>query len=149
MLEVLVCTQDWLSISTPINIQENMEELAIVEKGTIFCHFFYIFVVASFPTASCMLPFHLFKSYLLNFGGGGKGKQKDAATTKSQETPTSNNVPLNLEHLHLKVCMCVDHGYICNDNYINWTQYHQIIFRYIATSYINRTQTKCSCKVCY
>jgi hypothetical protein len=27
MLEVLVCTQDWLRRSTPIDIQENMEEL--------------------------------------------------------------------------------------------------------------------------
>jgi hypothetical protein len=27
------------------------------------------------------------------FGGGGKGKGKDVATTKSQETPYSSNYP--------------------------------------------------------
>jgi hypothetical protein len=40
MLEALVCTQDWLRRSTPINIQENIEELTIIEKGIysiIFC----------------------------------------------------------------------------------------------------------------
>jgi hypothetical protein len=37
-LEALVCTQDWLRRSTPINIQENIEELTIIEKG-IFHHF--------------------------------------------------------------------------------------------------------------
>ena len=39
MLEALVCTQDWLRRSTPINIEENIEELTIIEKG-IFHHFF-------------------------------------------------------------------------------------------------------------
>jgi hypothetical protein len=33
MLEALVCTQDWLRRTTPIDIQENMEELAKMEKG--------------------------------------------------------------------------------------------------------------------
>jgi hypothetical protein len=51
MLEVLVCTQDWLRRSTPIDIQENMKELAIIEKGTILRHLFYIFDVASLPTS--------------------------------------------------------------------------------------------------
>jgi hypothetical protein len=32
MLEALVCTQDWLRRTTPIDIQENMEELARMEK---------------------------------------------------------------------------------------------------------------------
>jgi hypothetical protein len=41
MLEALVCTQDWLRRSTPINIQENIEELTIIEKG-IFHHFLCI-----------------------------------------------------------------------------------------------------------
>jgi hypothetical protein len=35
MLEALVCTQDWLRRSTPINIQENIEELTIIEKRYI------------------------------------------------------------------------------------------------------------------
>jgi hypothetical protein len=61
MLEVLVCTQDWLRRSTPIDIQENMKELAIIEKGTILRHLFYIFDVASLPT-SCCIPFHLFQN---------------------------------------------------------------------------------------
>jgi hypothetical protein len=33
MLEALVCTQDWLRRTTPVDIQENMEELAKMEKG--------------------------------------------------------------------------------------------------------------------
>jgi hypothetical protein len=33
MLEALVCTQDWLRRTTPIDIQENMEELTQMEKG--------------------------------------------------------------------------------------------------------------------
>jgi hypothetical protein len=46
MLEALVCTQDWLRRSTPIDIQENIEELAIIEKGMIvFHHFLYVFDV--------------------------------------------------------------------------------------------------------
>jgi hypothetical protein len=36
MLECLVCTQDWLRRTTPIDIKESTEELAIIEKGTIF-----------------------------------------------------------------------------------------------------------------
>jgi hypothetical protein len=36
MLEALVCTQDWLRRSTPIDIKENAEELALIEKGIIF-----------------------------------------------------------------------------------------------------------------
>ncbi|AQK55879.1 hypothetical protein ZEAMMB73_Zm00001d052048 [Zea mays] len=35
MLEALVCTQDWLRRTTPINIQENMEELAMIEADLI------------------------------------------------------------------------------------------------------------------
>ncbi|KAL5666466.1 hypothetical protein ACJX0J_026574, partial [Zea mays] len=54
----LVCTQDWLRRSTPINIQENIEELTIIEKG-IFHHFFLI----------------------EEFGNGGKGKRTEATST--------------------------------------------------------------------
>lgn len=35
MLEALVCAQDWLRRGTPIDIQENMEELTIIEKELI------------------------------------------------------------------------------------------------------------------
>jgi hypothetical protein len=38
MLEALVCGQDWLRRGTPIDIQENLEELAIMEKGNMFPH---------------------------------------------------------------------------------------------------------------
>jgi hypothetical protein len=38
MLEALVCTQDWLRRTTPINIQENMEELAMIEAGIVNIH---------------------------------------------------------------------------------------------------------------
>lgn len=44
MLEALVCTQDWLRRSTPIDITESMEELANIEKGTIFQHSFVLSV---------------------------------------------------------------------------------------------------------
>jgi hypothetical protein len=37
MLEALVCAQDWLRRTTPIDIQENMEELAKMEKGKKYC----------------------------------------------------------------------------------------------------------------
>ena len=40
MLEALVCSQDWLRRTTPIDKQENMEELAEMEKGKIFPHLF-------------------------------------------------------------------------------------------------------------
>jgi hypothetical protein len=33
MVEALVCTQDWLRHSTPVNIEENIEELTKLEKG--------------------------------------------------------------------------------------------------------------------
>jgi hypothetical protein len=36
MVEALVCAQDWLRRSTPIDITEDMEELEMIEKGTIF-----------------------------------------------------------------------------------------------------------------
>lgn len=36
MVQALVCTQDWLRRATPINIQEDMEQLAELEKGIIF-----------------------------------------------------------------------------------------------------------------
>ena len=40
MLEALVCAQDWLRRGgTPIDIQESMEELVVIEKGKIFPHF--------------------------------------------------------------------------------------------------------------
>lgn len=62
MLEVLVCTQDWPRRSTPIDIQDNIEELAIIEKELIE-----------------------------EFGNGGKGKIKESASTsKSQATATSS-----------------------------------------------------------
>jgi len=32
-LQALVCTQDWLRRSVPVDIQENMEQLAELEKG--------------------------------------------------------------------------------------------------------------------
>lgn len=38
MLEVLVCAQDWLRWPIPLDIKENMEELVILEKGTIFLY---------------------------------------------------------------------------------------------------------------
>jgi hypothetical protein len=38
MLEAIVCAQDWLRWSTPIDIEENIEELTMLEKGTIFLH---------------------------------------------------------------------------------------------------------------
>jgi hypothetical protein len=34
MLEALVCTQDWLRRSVPVDIKENIEELTMMEQGT-------------------------------------------------------------------------------------------------------------------
>jgi hypothetical protein len=42
MVEALVCTQDWLRRTTPINIQEDMEQLAELEKGN---HGFILFII--------------------------------------------------------------------------------------------------------
>jgi hypothetical protein len=42
MVEALVCTQDWLRRTTPINIQEDMEQLAELEKGN---HCFILFII--------------------------------------------------------------------------------------------------------
>jgi hypothetical protein len=38
MVEAIICTQDWLRRSTPINIQENTEELAKLEEGESIEH---------------------------------------------------------------------------------------------------------------
>jgi hypothetical protein len=38
MLEALVCTQDGLRRTTPINIQENIEELAMIEADIVNIH---------------------------------------------------------------------------------------------------------------
>jgi hypothetical protein len=45
MLEALVCGQDWLRRTTPIDIQESMEELVVIEKGTVILHV-YAFLIA-------------------------------------------------------------------------------------------------------
>jgi hypothetical protein len=43
MVEALVCTQDWLRRATPINIEENTEELAKLEEGSSILPFVSIF----------------------------------------------------------------------------------------------------------
>ncbi|KAL5655617.1 hypothetical protein ACJX0J_034936 [Zea mays] len=48
----LVCTQDWLRRSTPINIQENIEELTIIEKGMF--HYFCMYLMMKSPS---LLPY--------------------------------------------------------------------------------------------
>jgi hypothetical protein len=35
MLQAIICTQDWLQRSTPINIEEDVEELAKLEEGKL------------------------------------------------------------------------------------------------------------------
>jgi hypothetical protein len=40
MLEALVCTQDWLRWSVPVDIKENIEELTMMEQGKTFLHLF-------------------------------------------------------------------------------------------------------------
>jgi hypothetical protein len=40
MLEALVCTQDWLRWSVPVDIEENIEELTMMEQGKTFLHLF-------------------------------------------------------------------------------------------------------------
>jgi hypothetical protein len=40
MLEALICTHDWLRWLVPIDIEENLEELILLEKGTTFFHMF-------------------------------------------------------------------------------------------------------------
>jgi hypothetical protein len=42
MVEALVCTQDWLRRTTPINVQEDMEQLVELEKGN---HVSILFIV--------------------------------------------------------------------------------------------------------
>jgi hypothetical protein len=51
MPEELVCTQDWLRRTTPINIQENMEELAMIEAGIVnihHCSVIHVIVILSY-----------------------------------------------------------------------------------------------------
>ena len=43
MLEALVCAQDWLRWSIPIDIEENLEELTMLEKGISFLIFSLLF----------------------------------------------------------------------------------------------------------
>jgi hypothetical protein len=44
MVEALVRTQDWLRISTPVNIVENTEQLTKVEEGNyLLYHLFSVF----------------------------------------------------------------------------------------------------------
>jgi hypothetical protein len=33
MIQALICTQDWLRRSTPINVDEDAEEIAKLEEG--------------------------------------------------------------------------------------------------------------------
>jgi hypothetical protein len=33
MMEALICTQDWLRRTTPINLEENTEQLTKLEEG--------------------------------------------------------------------------------------------------------------------
>eukprot|EP00267_Zea_mays_P043652 XP_020395764.1 zinc finger BED domain-containing protein RICESLEEPER 2-like [Zea mays] len=61
MLEALVCTQDWMRRSTPIDIKESDEELAMIEKELIE-----------------------------EFGPGSKGKGKEKASTQSSSKAPSN-----------------------------------------------------------
>ena len=83
MLEALVCAQDWLRRTTPIDIQESMEELAILEKGKIFPHF-YVFVLVLSHHVIIFTLFTAFITELIEEFGGlhfPKGKGKDKSTT--------------------------------------------------------------------
>jgi hypothetical protein len=46
MLEALVCTQDWLRWSLPIDIEENYEELTMLEQGTSSIHYLQNYFIA-------------------------------------------------------------------------------------------------------
>ncbi|KAL5662072.1 hypothetical protein ACJX0J_029197, partial [Zea mays] len=79
----LVCTQDWLRRSTPIDIQENIEELAIIEKGIIVFHHFFLH--GSTP---------LIAELIEEFGNGGKGKRTEVTSTSKLVTASSIAHPL-------------------------------------------------------
>jgi hypothetical protein len=84
MLEALVCAQDWLRWSIPIDIEENLEELTMLEKGLTFLIFFIIIewfiAYQHILTRQC---FYLIAELKEEFGGKGKGKQE--ATTTGTE----------------------------------------------------------------
>ena len=43
MVQALICTQDWLRRSTPINIEEDVEELTKLEEGKLVYFFVNMF----------------------------------------------------------------------------------------------------------
>jgi hypothetical protein len=55
MLEALLCTQDWLRWSIPIDIEENLEELIMLEKGITFFHLSICFIIFKLSIASSII----------------------------------------------------------------------------------------------
>jgi hypothetical protein len=58
MLEALECAQDWLRWSIPIDIEENLEELSMLEKGLaflIFHHFQWFIAYQQILTRQCFI----------------------------------------------------------------------------------------------
>jgi hypothetical protein len=87
MLKAIVCAQDWLRWSTPINIEENFEELAMLEKGTTFPHLL-VSLILNWSLHNNITMHHFIAELKEEFGGKGKGKQAPTATA----TTGSNSI---------------------------------------------------------
>jgi hypothetical protein len=88
MVEALVCAQDWLRRSTPIDIQENTEELEIMEKGNNI-HSIPLCIDASLLVLS-LIPYIIGIAELIEEFGNHKSTGKEnPSTSKSQATTPS------------------------------------------------------------
>jgi hypothetical protein len=63
MVEAIVCSQDWLRRATPINVEENYEELAELEKGRINKSFL-MYIYFTYLYKRCSLCAFLFDAFL-------------------------------------------------------------------------------------
>jgi hypothetical protein len=64
MVEAIVCSQDWLRRATPINVEENYEELAELEKGRINKSYLFLCI---FILHTCTNDVHCAHSFLMPF----------------------------------------------------------------------------------
>jgi hypothetical protein len=86
MLEALVCAQDWLRWSIPIDIEENLEELTMLEKGLAFLIFHHYSMVHHLSTYINQTMLHLIAELKEEFGGKVKGKQEATTTGTGSNT---------------------------------------------------------------
>ncbi|WVZ79866.1 hypothetical protein U9M48_027394 [Paspalum notatum var. saurae] len=100
MVEALVCTNDWVRRTTPINVAENTEELSKLEEGDSINHLFYLLFVLTNKLFIAFISVILeliqeFKDKEINENNASKAqvlgsKSKSKATTTTTSTGTNS-----------------------------------------------------------